>query len=181
MKGAKLLMVTSLASGEGKTLFALSLAYAYSMINKKVLLIDGNFENPRIKAEGELDVFFEDYINGNITVEKISKESKINILPNKGGDVSLFELSDENNIKEKLNSLKTAYDIIIVEITSLNTLNKSKEWILFADKVVGVFEANQSLSFFKKELIDYLKTLDNKFIGWVMNKTVKNNYQKQPK
>jgi succinoglycan biosynthesis transport protein ExoP len=48
LRGEKVLGITSLANHEGKTVLAISLAYSYSMINKKVLLIDGNFDNPTI-------------------------------------------------------------------------------------------------------------------------------------
>lgn len=179
MKDSKLLMVTSLASGEGKTLFSLSLAYAYFMINKKVLLIDGNFESPKIKSAEQSALFLDDYLNNKISLQEISKEGSINILSSRGGDISLFELSNEINIKEKLEALKSAYDIVIIEISSLNTLNKAKEWILFADKLIAVFEANQTLSFSKKQQIDYLRFLDHKFIGWVLNKTINSTLLKE--
>jgi Mrp family chromosome partitioning ATPase len=179
MKDSKLLMVTSLASGEGKTLFSLSLAYSYFMINKKVLLIDGNFESPKIKSGDESALFLDDYLNNKISLQDISKEGVINILSSRGGDISLFELSNEINIKEKLEALKSAYDIVIIEISSLNTLNKAKEWILFAERLIAVFEANQTLSFSKKQQIDYLRILDDKFIGWVMNKTVNTTLLKE--
>jgi succinoglycan biosynthesis transport protein ExoP len=44
LRGEKVLGITSLGDHEGKTVLAISLAYSYSMINKKVLLIDGNFK-----------------------------------------------------------------------------------------------------------------------------------------
>ncbi|MEO6981167.1 MAG: hypothetical protein ABI113_22420, partial [Mucilaginibacter sp.] len=52
----------------------------------------------------------------------------------------------------------------------LDSLNKAKEWILFANKTVAVFEANQSVKNSHKEHIVYLKTLNNKFAGWILNK-----------
>ena len=35
---------------------------------------------------------------------------------------------------------------------------------------MGVFEANQSISASKKQHINYLKSLNGQFIGWVLNK-----------
>jgi succinoglycan biosynthesis transport protein ExoP len=51
-------------------------------------------------------------------------------------------------------------------------LNKAKEWLLFADKTVAVFEANQTLNEPKNEAITYLKFLGSKFSGWIFNKTI---------
>ncbi len=39
-----------------------------------------------------------------------------------------------------------------------------------ADDVVVVFESNQPITATKKQYIDYLATLGNKFIGWILNK-----------
>ena len=81
-----------------------------------------------------------------------------------------MELSDENTIREKLKALESVFDIIIIEMASLDTLNRAKEWIAFGNKLIAVFEANQSINLAKKEEVNYLTGLDNKFIGWVMNK-----------
>ncbi|MEO7531736.1 MAG: Wzz/FepE/Etk N-terminal domain-containing protein, partial [Sediminibacterium sp.] len=46
--GQKKLAVTSIEDTEGKTFAILNLAYAYARTNKKVLVIDGNFDRPGI-------------------------------------------------------------------------------------------------------------------------------------
>ncbi|MDE3143953.1 MAG: lipopolysaccharide biosynthesis protein, partial [Bacteroidota bacterium] len=170
MDGNKILLLTSLNPMEGKTILALSLAYAYSSINKKVLVIDGNFSNPSITSTTNSTLFLEDLLQNKISVYDIQSSQNINILGTRGGDISLLELSDAHNIVEKLAALKNNFDIIIIETAALSTLNKSKEWIDFGDKLVAVFEANQTISFSKNEDVNYLKSLDNKFIGWVLNK-----------
>jgi hypothetical protein len=53
MDSSKILLINSLSKGEGKTFFSMSLAYAFFMIKKRVLLIDGNFSDPRITKETE--------------------------------------------------------------------------------------------------------------------------------
>ncbi|MDB5119538.1 MAG: family ATPase [Sphingobacteriales bacterium] len=166
----KVLVINSLRQQEGKTLFALSLSYAYTMINKKVLLIDGNFINPGISKAINSKTYINDYLNGKIKNFGKDTESLISVLGNPGGDISLLEITSKDIIREKINKLKAEFDIIIIEASSLDTLNKSKEWILFADKVLTVFEANQNVTVAKKQYIDYLATIGDKFIGWVLNK-----------
>jgi len=166
----KILVINSMRKQEGKTLFALSLSYAYTMINKKVLLIDGNFINPGISKAINSSTFINDYLNGKIKNFGKDNESLVSVLGNPGGDTSLLEITSKEIIRERLNRLKADFDVIIIEASSLDTLNKSKEWVLFADKVLTIFEANQNITIAKKQYIDYLNTTNGKFIGWILNK-----------
>ncbi|MBK0378795.1 exopolysaccharide transport family protein [Mucilaginibacter segetis] len=169
LHGEKVLGITSLDGAEGKTILAISLAYSYSMINKKVLLIDGNFNNPTISNTAQPKIYIEDYFKNNPD-DYESFSNSTNVMGNHGGDVTLLEVSDENFIRSRFNELKVKYDIIIIEAPSLDSLNKSKEWLLFTNKVVAVFEANKDIKKSEKEYIDYLKDLNGKFAGWILNK-----------
>ena len=166
----KVLVINSIRQQEGKTLFALSLSYAYTMINKRVLLIDGNFMNPGISKAINSKTYINDYLNGKIKNFGKDTDSLISVLGNPGGDISLLEITSQEVIRERLNKLKSEFDVIIIEASSLDTLNKSKEWILFADKILTVFEANQNVTVAKKQYIDYLSSTGDKFVGWVLNK-----------
>ena len=166
----KLLTVTSLSQGEGKTFVAMSLASAFVMSNKKVLLIDGNFNNPAITEITQPEAYLEDYINGNAYPPRPHSEHDVTILGNRGRDISLFELNNETIIRQKIQELKEVFDIIIIELSPLNTLNQSKEWINVADNVLGVFEANKTLTSNEKLLSGYLKSLNRKFAGWILNR-----------
>lgn len=164
-----ILNITSIAGGEGKTLIAACIAYTYVMVSKKVLLIDGNFEHPSITQNSVTSLFIEDYFNtGEIPGSDFT--TGIMVMGNRGGDKSLYELTDEKTIQERLDHLKTIFDVIIVETPPLDSLNKAKEWITFSDKTLSVFQAGQSLSPESKQHVHYLSTVNGKFIGWVLNK-----------
>jgi capsular polysaccharide biosynthesis protein/Mrp family chromosome partitioning ATPase len=169
LHGEKILAITSLDNHEGKTVLAISLAYSYSMINKKVLLIDGNFLSPTISQTVHPKLYLEDYFKNNPD-NYSSISNNINVIGNHGGDITLLEVSDENFIRSKLNELKLKYDIIIIETPPLSSLNKSKEWLLFANKIISVFEAGKSIKKSQKEDIKFLKKLNGKFAGWILNK-----------
>jgi succinoglycan biosynthesis transport protein ExoP len=171
----KLLLINSLADGEGKTFVATNLAYAYSLINKKVLLIDGNFHKPGITQSVKSKLFIEDYLNGTSPDFTNLSHSKITVFSNKGGDGSLLELNAENTIKEKFDQLKHSFDVIIIETSSLSTLHKSKEWNKFADKILSIFESGKSITDAQKANVEYMKSLDGKFMGWVLNVANKSN------
>ncbi|WP_439554759.1 exopolysaccharide transport family protein [Dyadobacter sp.] len=163
----KILSITSLSEGSGKTLLILSLAWAFSKINKRVLIIDGNFNAADITKLNTGSRYLEDYLTkGDATTT--AAHGSISILANKGGDVSLLELADEARIKEALATLKTQYDTILVDAGSLVSMNKAKEWITFSDAVVAVFESGHSISYEDRSKIEYLKGLNGKMAGWVL-------------
>ncbi len=165
----QVLNITSMNNSEGKTLLVACVAYSYVVISKKVLLIDGNFDHPSITENSNSSFFIEDYLKtGNLGSSEFS--AGIMVMGNRGEDKSLFEIADEETIKQRFDQLRNVFDIILIETPSLETLGKAKEWNLVSDKVMGVFEANQTLSASKKQHINYLKGLNGQFIGWVINK-----------
>lgn len=169
LKGEKILAITSLGEGEGKTLLSISLAYSYSMINKKVLLIDGNFNDPVISNTIHPKMYVEDVFR-NSPDGGPQLTNTISVLGNRGGDITLLEIGDERFIQNKFNELKQIYDVILIEAPAIDAMNKSKEWLLFANKAIAVFETGRKLPNDQKQYITYLKNLDHKFIGWVLNK-----------
>ncbi len=169
LQNDKILLINSITGGEGKTYLSINLAYAFAAINKQVLLIDGNFINSGITEAIKPKVFWEDYLNSDATASSLRTASNITVLGNKGGDISVLETAPQGIIEQKLDGLKKVFDIIIVESSALDTLNKSKEWTLFSDRILTVFEAGQSFKEPQQLNFEYLQTFGHKFIGWVMN------------
>lgn len=165
----KTVVISSINNGEGKTLVALNLAFAWNMTNKKVLLIDSNFNHPDITETVEPAAYLEDYLSGKVGQE-IFTDQPLQILGNKGSDTSLLEIAGIENIRGKMDQLRGVFDIIIIETVSLTKLNQATEWLLFSDNIVGVFEADKNISEAKKQYTDYLNGLGNQFKGWILNK-----------
>ncbi len=170
MKDSKILAITSLSDNEGKSFVAMSLAYAFAKVNKLVLLIDGDFTNTSVTEISKCTLYLDDYLDGVIGLDVIFKMSGIQILGTRGGDGSLFEMHQEHYIKEKLDALKSVFDIIIIDIPSLDDLNKSKEWIVMSEKVISVYQAQRSINGPKDLQLNYLRELNEKYIGFILNK-----------
>jgi succinoglycan biosynthesis transport protein ExoP len=170
LRGDKIIAVTSMDAHEGKTLFATSLAYSYSMINKKVLLIDGNFDRPDLTNAVRPHLFLEDFFKDNPLYALEISSGTATVLGNHGADVTLLEIGDEAFIKGRFDYLKSGFDIVIIDTAPLSALNKSKEWLLFANKTIAVFEAGNEINNSQKPYFAFLKSLGTKFGGWVLNK-----------
>lgn len=157
--------ITSLRSGEGKTFLSLGLAYAFAMTDKKVLLISSDFEKPSIDQKQLPAQFFENFL----VKREIQKEDYITVLNTKSTNGSLLEIQNEKNLKAGFEVLKNEFDVIIIDISSMGNSNKAKEWLLFADKNLSVFEAGKTLTDDDKEFVSFIKGQKG-FMGWVINK-----------
>ena len=65
--------------------------------------------------------------------------------------------------------LRREFELIIIDVNSLHEINIAKEWLLFTEKNIAVFEAGKALTEADKDLLVYLKEQPG-FIGWVLNK-----------
>lgn len=169
MSDPKIIAITSLGYGVGKTPFVIALAWAFSKINKTVLIIDGNFAQPDISKLNPDSTLFENFVKSNNLPE--ATPGQITILGAKTGDISVLELADEKVIGERLQALKARFDIILIETDSLRAMNRAKEWVSFSDLVVSVFAAGRSIGSDDQSKIQYLDSLNGKFAGWVLTNT----------
>jgi polysaccharide biosynthesis transport protein len=165
----KIIAITSLSHRVGKTPFVMALAWSFSRINKTVLIIDGNFEYSDISRLNPGSPLFENFARRNEHLE--AGAGQISVLGNSGGDISLLEIANEKLISQKMQELKSQFDVILIETDSLAAMNKAKEWISYADRVVTIFSAGRSISASDQSKIQYLNNLEDKFSGWVLTNT----------
>jgi len=159
----KVLCVTGLRADVGATFFSINLAYAFATMHKKVLLVDGNFNDSSISTLLRPSVDVKDIF----TSAHFSNDGFITVVGNHQEGRSPFEIASQLQIKSVFEKLD--FDIIIIDTEPLEHENKTKEWIACANKVVTVFENKQPLSDTDINRIEWLKG-DGKFAGWVFNK-----------
>ncbi|MFC3196177.1 GumC family protein [Parapedobacter deserti] len=169
----KILGITSLKSGEGKTFLSASLAYAFAVTGKRVLLIgndvkgvsdDMSANGKNEKKNKELQEF-ETFL----VKREIQAEDLITVLHRNSKNSSLFELQDTNSLQIGFNTLKEKFDLVIIDIDSFENFNQAKEWLMFADKSICVFESGGIIDDQQENLIAYIQNHPG-FIGWVLNK-----------
>ena len=167
VNGNKVLGVTSLKPGEGKTFLTSSLAYAFALIGKKVLLIgDGTTDLTSIitnQDNVEADAF-ETFL----VKKEIKAEDLITVLNRNPNNNSILELKHSNNLIAGFDVLKETFDIILIDVDNLRNVNKAKEWLMFADRTLGVFKWGTTIEDQDKEFLSYVSKLDG-FSGWVFN------------
>ncbi|WP_442588351.1 exopolysaccharide transport family protein [Pedobacter sp. AW31-3R] len=167
--GSKIIGITSLATGEGKSFISSCLAYGFSKTGKKILLIGG--EDQTIKNANIKDLAIVENFETFLIKREIHADDNdlITIFKKNADNTSLLENQSSKNLKAGFEVLRNEFDLIIIDVNSLKEINIAKEWLLFTEKNIAVFEVGKTLSETDKEHLQYLKKQPG-FIGWVLNK-----------
>ncbi|PWS29225.1 lipopolysaccharide biosynthesis protein [Pedobacter yonginense] len=163
---SKIVGITSLGSGEGKTLVGYSLAYAFAAIGKKVLLIAD--ELPVVQAQSKQLATNQNFQTFLIK-KQIQTEDLITVMNKNTARSSLLESQSMESLKGGFEVLRKEFDIILVDVNSLRDINIAKEWLLFTEKNIAVFESGKSMASTDMKLVEYVKELPD-FSGWILNK-----------
>ena len=93
----------------------------------------------------------------------------VDIIGNVGGRDSPSEIMAGRDFKEMISNLARQYDYILMEGPALNDYSDSKELIDFADKVIPVFRADAAISNMDKESLKYLRSINGRLMGTILN------------
>jgi len=187
---AQSFLVTSTVEGSGKSFSILSISYSLSLINKQILIIDTNFRNNSltkillakygiqnlITEHADVKLLtgpdMEEKEDGEFMDNIISSTGikSIDIIGSKVGISSPSEVFAGRNFHAIMEYLKTKYDYIFLEGAALNEYSDTKELISFVDRVIPVFSAENSIHQMDKDSLRYLKSLEGKLLGAILNK-----------
>lgn len=175
-KDYKIIGVTGMAADEGKSFVTGSLAYAFALTGKKVLIIgedvsilvkegektpEGKEKKPSEDAPQEFERF--------LIEREIQAEDLITNLQRNVENTSILEVQDRDQLIAGFNLLREKFDLILIDIGSFSNINHVKEWLMFSEVSVAVFESGRTMPRQNKE---YLALLGGQpgFKGWVLNK-----------
>jgi Mrp family chromosome partitioning ATPase/uncharacterized protein involved in exopolysaccharide biosynthesis len=176
--GKKIFLFTSTKKGMGKTTLIQALSYSMSLSKKKILIIDTNFCNNDLTVQLNADPVLEKIStdkNNRSLVDQIKFLSKdigagtVFAIGSEGGDYTPSEILPRENLLNHLHTLTTEFDYIFLEGPPLNDFSDSKELIQYVDSVVAIFSATHIIKQIDRESIKFLKELNGKFCGSVLN------------
>ena len=173
-KGAKLILVTSSAPGEGKTTISTNLAASFAQANKRSVIIDCDLRKPRLYSlfGGNDSNGFLDYLFGNVQYDKIIKKSEVrnldfvtagSIPPNPS------EILGSPAMKSFLDKLKNDYDIIIIDSPPIMAVSDAEILARFVDICLLVVSANSSEVDWLKESVSLLRHDNVNLAGVLLN------------
>lgn len=163
----KVLGITSLSGSEGKTFVASSLAYAFALTGKKVLMIGDDCHDLTSLITNE-DKVGANQFEKFLVKKEIKAEDLITVLKRNPDSTSLLELRDSKNLIDGFEVLRNTFDVILIDINSLKDTNRAKEWLMFTDCSLAVFKAGNSIEESDRGFMNYILELKG-FMGWVIN------------
>ncbi|MBX5439708.1 MAG: hypothetical protein IRZ29_09230 [Thermoflavifilum sp.] len=94
----------------------------------------------------------------------------VDVIGCEGGDYTPKEILPEGNVLEHLRDLLDWYDYIFLEAAPMNEYTDTKEMIDYVDGVIAIFSSETVIKQDDMESINYLKSLNGKFNGAILNK-----------
>jgi Mrp family chromosome partitioning ATPase len=176
VSGAQSFLFTSLREQEGKSFLAASLAYNLAMKNKKVLIIDTNFKNntlTHLSAKQLVNNFVTEGNESSVAATRLDLDISlptVDILGNKGGKNSPSELLSGVDFGKTVRELGKKYDFIFLEASCLTKYSDARELVDYVDKVIAVFDSNTVVSATDENSLAFLKGLNEKLLGCILNK-----------
>lgn len=173
-KGAKVILVTSSAPGEGKTTISANLAASFAQSNRKVILVDADLRKPRINSifNDEDSNGFLDYLFGRIQYDKIIKKSEIRNLDYVlGGSIppNPSEIIGSPVMKSFIEKLRSEYEVVIIDSPPIMAVSDSEILARFVDICLLVVSANTSEIDWLKESVNLLRQEHVNLAGVLLN------------
>src|SRR5690606_32796922 len=133
----KILVVSSLNKGDGKSFIASSLAYSFAISGAKVLLIgDGQAAKKDVDLAEKAPI--PNNFNRFLAERKIKATELITFLKTNTNKRSLMELDGIEGLNSSFEVLKREFDFIIIDGGDLGQINEIKEWLYFADGCIAI-------------------------------------------
>lgn len=164
-KDAKVILITSCVSGEGKTFVAANLAATYALADKKVIVIGMDLRRPFLAHEMGLSNQrgITTYLSGNAdSIKDLIVQSKINpnlyVLPAGPVPPSPNELLMSDRLDTMMTTLRDNYDYVIIDSAPIGMISDTFLITKYSDIQIYVTRANYSRRSSLKTLKDAVET-----------------------
>lgn len=157
----EVIFVTSSIPGEGKSFVAQNLASIYALSHKRVLLIGADIRKPGLNSftRAKPGPGLSEYLNGDIEVEDLIQpvlsQKNLDLVHSGKIPPNPAELLMDSRLEILFETLKTQYDVIIVDTAPSLPVTDTLLIGKYADRVLYIVRANYS----EKPLLDFIGEL----------------------
>ncbi|MBQ2775365.1 MAG: AAA family ATPase [Clostridia bacterium] len=168
----KVVMITSTAPGEGKSITTLNLAAMFAKNESKILVIDGDLRDSGIskmlvKSKMRVRTIAESN-NGLYSLKKV-KALGVDILTFNAPAQQLWKVMRTANFKKLVDSLREEYDLILIDTPPCGIISDAAIIAGAADAALYVIRQDIVLTSSIRAGINTLISTDVKFLGCILN------------
>lgn len=174
--GRKILLVSSAAENEGKSTVAANMALALASRNKKVLLVDCDFRKPSIQkifgVEEGSSSDFAAYLQNPVKVNSASvlvERNGVTLAVNQTSYEQTQQLLTTRQMQEFLQTQKEQFDYIILDSPPMLVAADTEALIRVAEEAMLVVRQDWSIIRDINDCIDFMRSGNAHFIGYVIN------------
>ena len=165
----KVILITSTAPGEGKSITALNLASVFAQNGRKVLVVDGDLRSSGISrmlfpdAPAQADK--NDSLYDIIYVEPLG----VSVLKFPGAQKQLREMMRADRLKEVMAAVREQYDLILIDTPPCGVIADAAVLASAADTALYIVRQDTVLSACIREGINTMLSTDIRFAGCILN------------
>lgn len=157
VEGAKVLMLTSSVSGEGKTFCSMNIGTVFALSEKKTVILGLDLRKPKIFEDFNIlnDIGMTSYLSGQNNTDEVIQKTHIpylDVITSGPMPPNPSELLMSDGMKELMTDLKQRYDYIILDTPPVGLVSDALELADFSDLVLYVVRQNYTT----KEMITVL-------------------------
>ncbi len=174
-KGGKVISISSMVKGEGKTTIAANLAICLGLGDKKTVILGLDFRLPELHLKFGLDnsvgmssVIF-DEVKFSDVIYSSDKYPNLHVVPAGPKIDNPAMVINSNKISELLVHLKRDYDYIILDLPPIGVAAEALFLMQKSDLSISVLKANYSEKSFVPYMENIVRKSGIKNIGFVLN------------
>jgi capsular exopolysaccharide synthesis family protein len=173
----KVVLITSSAPTEGKTIISTNLAGSFAQINKRVLLVDCDLRKPRVHNVFNMNRHpgLVDYLFRNNTMEEIVRKTEmpnLDFIPCGTIPPNPAELLESDAMQKFIATVRDMYDFIILDTPPVIAVTDSEILSRHVDGSILVVSADTTEMELLRRAGEILKQGKHHFIGAVLNNFV---------
>jgi capsular exopolysaccharide synthesis family protein len=174
-EGAKVLVVTSSAPGEGKTLVATNLAVALAHANQRVLIVDADMRKPRVHSifRHTQEPGLSNVLVANVKASEAFRNTNVPglwALPAGVVPPNPSELLGSKRFKEFIGTLSQHFDWVIVDTPPVMAVTDSSIVANIATGVVFVVGSDMTSRQTAQRSLTQLRNANAKVVGAILNR-----------
>ena len=177
---SRVIGVSSALTGEGKSLTAVNLAYAFAQLGKKVLLIDCDMRRPSLadKLPIRKTSGLSEFLTGQAMEQRLIQVCMIDgtnqsfhVISSGRTPPNPMELISSARMKKMLKTLRQSYDYIILDLPPVGEVGDALAIAKYTDGILTVVRQNHCDRMSLASAVRQFEFLDTKMLGIVFNCT----------